>query len=224
MSRMARTAALGLPIGPSFELTVDRRNYLAQSFGRDTLVSPIGAWNKVDRLSALVAPEHRPLRDALLQAIYRRAGEPFRTDWAFHQYALRTPLGPPLGASFRVTAGGGQYVAAIYALDVVYAPVGDWRTIARLSELRRVARDDFEKELERALLQALFQRAGSLYRSAWPPQQYALREGFGSPLGPSFRITHEGRDYVAEAFALDAVYCEIGQWDAVQRLSDLFAE
>lgn len=224
MTRMARTEALGLPIGASFELTVDRRNYLAQSFGRDTLVSPIGDWRRVDRLSALAAPEHRTLRDALLQAVYTQAGEPFRADWAFHQYALRTPLGPPLSGSFRVTAGGQQYVAAIHALDVIYAAVGEWRAIGRLSELQRVARDDFEKELVRALMHAMFQHAGSVYRPTWAPQQYALREQLGAPLGPSFRMTHEGRDYVAEAFALDAVYCEIGEWDSVQRLSDLFAE
>lgn len=58
-------------------------------------------------------------------------------------------------------------------------------------------------------------------RPTWPSQQYALRERLGAPLGPSFRVSFDGRDYVAEAFALDVLYCAIGEWDNVQRLSDL---
>jgi hypothetical protein len=51
--------------------------------------------------------------------------------------------------------------------------------------------------------------------------QYALREALGAPLGPSFRIALDGHDYLAEAFALDVIYCEVGDWKAIARLSTL---
>ncbi|ABU56345.1 N-acetylmuramoyl-L-alanine amidase [Roseiflexus castenholzii] len=218
MTRAARLAKLGLPVAPSFEVTVEGRNYIGQSFGCETLVSPIAEWKRVDRLSALTAPEHQPLREALLQAIYAQAGETYRPDWAFHQYALREPVGPPLSASFRVRVGNEEWSAAIYALDVLYSPVGRWKEIGRLSALieARGERDP----LAEALLERLYERAGSQWRPMWPSQQYALRERLGAPLGPSFRVSFDGRDYVAEAFALDVLYCAIGEWDNVQRLSE----
>ncbi len=219
MTRLARTAGLGLPVAPSFDLTVAGRNYIGQSFGRETLASPIGDWRRVERLGTLVAPEQQSLRDALLRAVYAQAGETYRPDWAFHQYALRTPVGPPLSASFRVRAGGAEWSAAIYALDTLYSPVGRWQEVGRLSELatRRGPHDPLAQEL----LERVYERAGSQWRPAWPSQQYALEQRLGAPLGPSFRVSFEGHDYVAEAFALDVLYCVIGDWDNVQRLSDL---
>lgn len=219
MTRTARMAHLGLPVAPSFEVTVAGRNYIGQSFGRETLVSPIAEWKRVDRLSMLTAPEQQPLREALLQAIYAQAGETYRPDWAFHQYALNESIGPPLSASFRVRVGSDEWVAAIYALDVLYSPVGRWKEIGRLSEL--VKERSERASLAQALLERLYERAGSRWRPTWPSQQYALRECLGAPLGPSFRVSFDGRDYVAEAFALDVLYCAIGEWDNVQRLSEL---
>ena len=135
IARAARADRLGLPIGPSFELQVAGRSYTAQSFGRDTLACPTGDWQRIDRLSALAAPEQQPLRDALLAAIYAQAGETYHPDWAFHQFALRNPVGPPLGPSFRLTVENKEFVAACYALDVLYSPVGRWQEIGRLSAL-----------------------------------------------------------------------------------------
>lgn len=220
MTRTARTANLGLPIAPSFEITVAGRNYIGQSFGRETLVSPVAEWKRVDRLSLLTAPEHQLLRDALLQAVYAQAGENYRPDWAFHQYALREPVGPPMSASFRVRTGNDEWIAAIYALDVLYSPVGRWQEIGRLSML--IADRGERDPLAQVLLEWLYERAGSQWRPAWTLQQYALREWLGAPLGPSFRVSFDGNDYVAEAFALDVLYCVIGQWDNVCRLRDLF--
>lgn len=219
MTRTARVAGLGLPVAPSFEITVAGRNYIGQSFGRETLVSPIAEWKRVDRLSLLTAPEHQPLREALLQAIYAQAGETYRPDWAFHQYALHEPVGPPLSASFRVRVGDEEWSAAIYALDVLYSPVGRWKEINRLSAL--IEQRDERDPLAQALLERLYERAGSQWRPTWPSQQYAIRERLGAPLGPSFRVSFDGRDYVAEAFALDVLYCAIGEWENVQRLSEL---
>ncbi|MFO7169427.1 MAG: N-acetylmuramoyl-L-alanine amidase [Chloroflexota bacterium] len=217
MARTARVESLGLPVGPSFDLTVGRRNYIAQSFGRDTLASPIGEWRTVIRLGAgKIAGD--PLREALVRAVYEQAGETYRPDWAFHQFAEREPIGPPLTPSYRLTVGGVEYVAATYALDVIYSPVGRWKEIGRLSDLLR---RNAEPELAEALLERIYARAGSRLRPTWPLYQYAQREQLGASLGPSFRVSVEGRDYVAEAFALDALICEIGRWDQIERLSAL---
>ena len=56
-------------------------------------------------------------------------------------------------------------------------------------------------------------------RPEWPLHEYALRERLGAPIGPSFRVADSGRDYVAEAFALDVIACEVGHWKSIIRLS-----
>lgn len=216
IARTARTDALGMPIGPSFEISVAGRSYTAQSFGRETLLSPTGDWQRVERLAALIAPEQQPIREAVLQGIYRQAGETYHPDWAFHQYALGTPIGPPISASFRITVEDRQYSVACYALDVIYCPVGDWKTIGRLSEIRN---DRRRQPLAQALQAHWADRGGGQTRPEWPLYQYALREVLGAPLSPSFRITDNQHDYVAEAFALDLIFCEINNWEIISRLS-----
>ena len=148
---------------------------------RSTLVSPIAEWKRVDRLSMLTAPEHQLLREALLRAIYAQAGETYRPDWAFHQYALRTPIGPPLSPGFRIRIDDDEWVAAIYALDVIYCPVNRWQAISRLSDL--IASQGERDPLAMALIERLYERAGSQWRPNWSLHQYALRHQPGAPLG-----------------------------------------
>lgn len=221
MTQLARTEALGLPIGPSFDVASGGRNYIAQSFGKDTLASPIGEWHQVVRLSTLVTPEQRPLREALLQAVYAQADETYHPDWATHQYALRNPIGPPIGSGFRVTVAGKQFVAASYAMDTIYSPVDHWQQIGRLSDLIQRQSDTLERELAQTLQERLYQRVGVQLRADWPLYQYALQHQLGAPLGPSFRVSIDGNDYVAEAYALDVVYCKVGEWKEIARLSAL---
>jgi N-acetyl-anhydromuramyl-L-alanine amidase AmpD len=216
IARVARAEALGLPIGPSFELSAAGRSYTAQSFGRETLVSPTGDWQRVDRLAALSGPAQQPLREALLQGIYRQAGETYHPDWAFHQYALSAPIGPPIGPSLRLTVEKQQWSAACYALDVVFCPVGRWKAIERLSA---IGSDPRRRPLAQALQAHWAEHISGQARPEWPLYQYALREKLGAPLSPSFRVTDGQRDYVAEAFALEIIYCEIGSWSAISRLN-----
>lgn len=225
MARFAQAHSLGLPTGPSFDLDLAGQRYAVQSFGRDTLLSPIGDWQRIERLSGLIAPEQHHLREALLTAVYAQADEIYHPDWAFHQYAQRTPIGPPLTPSFRVKVDDHEYVAACYALDVIFSPVESWRNIGRLSDLLlRPALDHRQKRLAELLQERLFERVGSRVRPDWPMYQYALREQLGAPLGPSFRVSVGATGYAAEAYALDVVYCELGKWRAVGRLSQLATE
>jgi N-acetyl-anhydromuramyl-L-alanine amidase AmpD len=216
LARVARTEALGMPIGPSFEISVAGRRYTAQSFGRETLLCPTGDWQQIERLSALSAPEQQPLREALLQGIYSQVGETYHPDWAFHQYALRTPLGPPLGPSARLAVEQQQFSCAYYALDVIVCQVERWKAIERLSAIRS---DPRRQALAQTLQAHWAEQLSGQARPEWPLYQYALREELGAPLSPSFRLIDSQHDYVAEAFALDVLFCEIGDWKAISRLS-----
>jgi N-acetyl-anhydromuramyl-L-alanine amidase AmpD len=218
LAAVAQAADLGMPIGPAFELTVSNRRYSAQSFGRDTLIAALGEWKKAERLSQMTGSTQQPLRDALLTEVYRQAGETYRTDWAMHRAALELPIGPPLDQGQRLIAGGREYVAASYALDVLYSPVSQWSTIGRLTRLPEGGQ---QEPLRAALYQHWYTRVGSMARPEWVLQQEARRSGLGAPLGPSFRVRYDGHDYAAEAFALDTLACEIGIWQTIIRLRDL---
>jgi N-acetylmuramoyl-L-alanine amidase len=220
ISRAAQMQGLGLPLGPSFDFALSGRSYIGQAFGKDALCSSIGEWTKIERLARLSTPEQQPLREALLRALYAQVGETYRPDSALQGYALRAALGPPLGPSFRITSGGQEFEAANYALDTIYCPSGRQQEIGRLSSIATKAASS-DQALAQALLEQLYQRVSNSFRADWPIHQYALREGLGAPLGRSFRISFNGLDYVAEAFALDVVYCVVGDWKALARLSAL---
>jgi N-acetyl-anhydromuramyl-L-alanine amidase AmpD len=218
MARVAKAESLGMPIGPFFEVIVANRSYTVQSFARDALFSTTGDWQRVQRFTALTSPEQQPLRTALIQGMYRQAGETYHPEWAFHQYALRNPIGPPLSPSFRITVAKQEFRAECYALDVIYNPGERWSEIGRLSQLLAGGQ---QPELANALQEHWSSRAGRQLRTEWPLYQYALREKLGAPIGSSFRVTDSGHDFVAESFALDVIACEIGSWKTITRLSTL---
>lgn len=220
LGKAALAEGLGMPIGGSFDLRVGGRLYTAQSFGRDTLVCPMGEWRAIERLTELRGSAGQALREALLAGIYQQAGETYHADWAMHQEAQRIPIGPPLDRGERLIVNGQEYIAACYALDVLYSPVGRWRTVGRLS---RLAENGLNAALRKALYARWCARVGVPARMEWSLHQEALRIGLGAPMGPSFRVRSYGRDYVAEAFALDVLACEIGAWNTIQRLSELMS-
>jgi hypothetical protein len=220
MAQVAREESLGMPVGPCFEVIVANLSYTAQPFARETLFRTTGDWQRAQRLSALTAAEQQPLREALLQGLYRQAGETYHPEWAFHQYALRNSIGPPLSPSLRITVAKQEYRAECYALDVLFNPGERWREIGCLSQLLASGQ---QPELAGALQEQWSNHAGSQVRTEWPLYQYALREKLGAPIGSSFRVTDSGSDFVAESFALDVIACEIGNWKAIRRLSTLLA-
>lgn len=217
LGRAARTAALGLPVGPATEIASGGRSYLAQPFGRDTLISPLGEWRRVERLSALGEAGKEPLRDAVIDGLLAQGGQQGQLHATLRQVASSGELGPPLGLSFAVRADGVDYIALCFALDVLVARADGKQEARRLSALTP------GEELAQALTQRWFTRVGSRSRPGWPLQQKALREQLGAPLGPCFRVSAGGRDYAAEAFALDALCCEIGRWEQITRLSTMLA-
>jgi hypothetical protein len=221
LAQVAANAQLGMPVGAAFDHAFAGRLYLAQSFGRDTLICAAGEWQKAQRLSQLTSAAQRAFRDSLLAAVYTQAGEQYHADWAMHQEAMRLQIGPPLDRGQRLSVAGQEYVAGCYALDVLYSPVGQWQTVGRLSALPE---GGVQGPLRAALYNRWCLRVGIPARLEWSLHQEALRTGLGAPLGPSFRVRYDGRDYVAEAFALDTLACEIGSWRSILRMSTLAAD
>jgi hypothetical protein len=221
MLRLAQSEQLGFPIGPAFDFALAGRSFIGQSFGKETLFSPTGDWAKVERLGQLRDEAQRPLRETVLQAVYAQAGAAYQPDSPLQSYAWRAALGPPLGSSFRLASAGVEYEAASYALDTIYCPAGNPQQIERLSSIAARMNVSEPPPPAQALIEQLFQRVGSQFRADWAMHQYALREGCAAPLGRSFRISSNGRDYLAEAFALDVVYCVVGDWKTLARLSAL---
>lgn len=221
LARAAAAQQLGMPVGPTFEFRVGSRIYTGQSFGRDTLIAPLGDPRAIERLSKIhggVGGAQRALADEALVAVYRQAGERYHDDWAMHQEARRAPIGAPLDRGQRLMVVGQEYVAACYTLDVLYSPVNRWSTVGRFTQL---AEHGEQSALRAALYNRWCARVGVPARQEWTLHQEALRSGLGAPLGPSFRIHVDGRTYAAEAFALDVLACEIGNWGTVYRLGEL---
>src|SRR5919109_3365397 len=86
-------------------------------------------------LPAVLGPddEEQRLLVLLRQETYRQRGEGFRSDWAFHQIAVREGLGAPLARSGRVTSGGKEYAFQVYAGDTLFNEVPRWSAVQRLS-------------------------------------------------------------------------------------------
>ena len=222
ISRIAWSKRLGMPVGPSFDFTSGEQSYIAQSFGKDTLFCSLGEWAKVESLGQLVGVEQQLLREALLQAVYTQVGESYNRESSLQNYALRANIGPPLGPTVQLKLADRTFTAACYAQDIVYSPVDRPQQCGRLSDiLTKTGSNEGDRKLAQALQEQLYLRVGSQLREDWPLHQYALREGLGAPLGRSFRISLDGSDYVAEAFALDVTYCVVGDWKAIARLSAL---
>lgn len=62
---------------------------------------------------------------------------------------------------------------------------------------------------------------GQGYNADWAFHQYALEHKLGMPMGPSARITVDGKVYNYQPFARDTLYCEVPNWGDVKTLSDL---
>jgi hypothetical protein len=75
------------------------------------------------------------LREALLAATYRAAGQTYRPDWAFHQKARAMAIGAPLSGSYRIAVEGSSYALQVYALDTLYNLVPQWSDVRRMSNL-----------------------------------------------------------------------------------------
>jgi N-acetylmuramoyl-L-alanine amidase len=133
--------ATGVPLSESFSFKIGSgETYVAQIFSLDTLISPSGQWDVIFPLSNLLdAPKLEPrdaeLRDLLLSRQFQRAGSRYHPQWATHQAALRLGLGAPISHQEHIEMGEQDYVAQIFARDVLYSPVGDWAVVKQLGEL-----------------------------------------------------------------------------------------
>jgi hypothetical protein len=157
---------------------------------------------------------------ALLEATYRAGGATLHPDWAFHQYALASKLGPPIGESANITVAGVQYSFQVFALDTLFNRVPDWSDVRRVSELAG-ATDPAMVRLRDALLAQTYARVGAAYHADWAFHQLARGWNLGAPLSDSYRVTAGAIQYAIQIYATDTLYNVVPNWSDVRPLSQL---
>ena len=213
---------IGFPIGRSATLQASGKTYAFQPFARDTLYNEVPNWGDVRRLSELLGGSipASGLGRALLEATYRAGGATFHADWAFHQFALASKLGPPLGESATITIDGAQYAFQPFALDTLYNKVPNWGDVRRLSQLANAA-DGPGVRMRDTLLTQTYARGGAIYHPDWAFHQLARAWNLGAALSESYRVASGSAQYAIQVYATDTLYNLVPNWSDVRRLSQL---
>jgi N-acetyl-anhydromuramyl-L-alanine amidase AmpD len=200
-------------------VVVNGQPLILEAYGRDLFYAAPETPEQVQRLSATPAG---PLRDALLQTLFRSVDpvKGFRPDQAFHQFFLNhmTEIGVPIGPDHVLP--GGKVSCQHYALDTLI-----WTgKVTRLSDLARAMYEGdphppAEKELRTQVLNDLYSaRTGRAFDPNALFCRYAIKHGMGAPMGKAEIQLLEGRRLVAMPFALDVLYCQIpadGDWSKI---------
>ena len=213
---------LGAPIGKSARIQVDGKSYAYQPFAHDTLYNEVPHWGDVRVLSELLGGSIPPggLGRALLDATYQAGGARFHPEWAFHQYAVASKLGPPIGGSQKITVDGVQYSFQVFALDTIYNVIPNWTDIQRVSRLANTTNPG-QVRLRDTLLAYTYRRVNATYHPEWAFHQLARKWNVGVPLSGSYRISSGNTQYALQVYAADTLYNVVPNWSDVRRLSEL---
>lgn len=217
---------LGMPIGPSTRLKIGKKEYNYQPFARETLFCEIPNWGDVQLLSKVLGGSipASGLGRALLEATYKAGGATFHADWASHQYAMSSKLGPPIGEGGKIRVGGAEYGYQVFAVDTLYFKIPHWSDIKLLHQLSGSS-DSPDAKLRDALLAETYKRSGTEYHPEWAFHQFAHKlnngSGIGTPLSKSFKTTVGGTTYALQVYALDTLYNVVPHWSDVRQLSEL---
>lgn len=205
---------LGAPLARAARLRLAGHNYMVQPFARDTLYRDEGSSDEARSLDHLLGGEmpQKGLALRLLEASYSLGGSRLRSTWAFHRFAVRHRLGPPLCDSDSLELDGQEYTFQVFAGDTLYTPVPDWADVRRLSETP-------PGPLHRLLWEETCALCGAAYHPDSPFHQLATSQRLGSPLSGIYPVRlSEGRIEV-QVFAYDTIYALPGKPPALQ--SDL---
>jgi N-acetylmuramoyl-L-alanine amidase CwlA len=215
---------LGAPIGDSQRFREGGKEYSYQTFARETLYSQVPNWGTVLKLSQLLRGSIPPrgLGRRLLEASYSDGGATFHANWAFHQYAVSSNLGPAIGPSETLSVDGVEYAYQVFASDTLFNRVPNWADIEQLSRYANVTSPD-KVRLRDALLEATYARSGVSYHPNWSFHQLARAWRIGTPLSDAFGVHIEGVKYNIQVYALDTLYNVVPHWTDVHRLSRLQA-
>ena len=164
-------------------------------------------------------PANESLIELLMDESYKRRGEGYNSDWAFHQYAVQNGLGFPISKSARIDADGKSYGYQAFAHDTLYNEIPNWGDVQRLSEL--LGGSIPPAGLGRALLDATYKSAGATFHPDWAFHQYAMSAKMGPPLAESAKITVGGAEYAFQVYALDTLYNKVPNWGDIHRVSEL---
>ena len=163
--------------------------------------------------------EDERLLALLRQETFRQRGEGFRSEWAFHRMAVSEGLGAPLARSARIASGGKEYALQPFARDTLFNEVPRWGEVQRLSDVLGGAIP--ATGVAREVLAAAFASSGAPLHPEYLSHQRAVQWRLGPALGEAHRITVGGTQYSLQVFAGDTLYCVVGQWQDLRRLSEL---
>ena len=203
-------------------VTIAGNPLVLEAYARDLFYAPPDNLEAVSRLSTTPTG---PLRDALLEALFRTADpqQGFKPTWAFHIFYLAnmSALGVPISANQRLkatTSDGQAYACQHFALDTLCSPADRWGQIFRLSELvaaqptgdAATLSSSIRGELAQILRNDLYQqRTSHAYSDQGLFCQYAHAQHLGAPIGPpDYELTATER-LVMMPFALDTIYCRL---------------
>lgn len=164
-------------------------------------------------------PDREALIEMLLEESFKRRGEGYNADWAFHQLAATNNLGFPIGRSGQLQDSGKTYAYQVFARDTLYNEVPNWGDVRKLTTL--LGGSIPPSGLGRALLEATYRAGGAALHPDWAFHQYALAAKLGPPIGESATITVGAAQYGFQVFALDTLYNRVPNWSDVRRASEL---
>lgn len=199
-------------------VVVNGQSLILEAYGRDLFY----AADSLDQVQQLSATPAGPLRDALLQTLFKSVDpvKGFKPDQAFHQFYLShmTEIGVPIGPDHVLP--GSQTSCQHFALDTLI-----WTgKVTRLSELTRGMytgdpHSQQERDLRTAVLNDLYTaRTGRNFDPNALFCKYAINNGMGAPMGKAEVQTLAGSRLVAMPYALDVLYCQIpadGDWTKI---------
>ncbi len=200
--------------------------FVVEIYAGDLLYAPVAELAEADpsQVQRLSQTEAGPLRDALLELLFRHADpvNGYRPDWAHHQYVLKNldNLGVPIGPNQRLTISNGKaYVCQHFAYDSLCSPVPNWKTIYRLSDLHAVVAGKRSIPgmtiaqatlLRRSLLDSLYrEQAGRQFEEQATLVRYALDKKLGAPLGTPEEVEIGEAHFLLMPFAKDVVACRL---------------
>jgi hypothetical protein len=211
--RVAVERGLGAPLDNSRRTMSGTSAVNYQAFGRDVLFCVVPQWSAVESLAQTLAarPDH-PAALAARAAVFQDRGITLDLKDPLLAAAADMRAGPPTSGLRTTKVGDQRGHLLVCAGDTLFLPEGAGAAV-RLSTS--------SGEQQAALAAAMFEALGVAQVPGDPFAAAARDPWIGAPLGPARALSHGGRSYVAQVYALDTLVAADAQGHDMHRLSQL---